>query len=64
TPFGVIREAGCGTAEEHAYYDLQGSCFFFNPKDNFMLKKDDLLVLMGHEYSVVHFRDCLERGTL
>ncbi|WP_369159782.1 ion transporter [Candidatus Thiodiazotropha sp. LNASS1] len=64
TPFGVIREAGCGTAEEHAYYDLQGSCFFFNPKENFTLKKDDLLVLMGHEYSVVHFRDCLERGTL
>ena len=64
TPFGVIREDEAGTAEEHLHYDLQGHCFFFNPKHNFTLKKDDLLVLLGHEYSVVHFRDCLERGTL
>ncbi len=64
TPFGVIREESAETAEEHARYNLQGRCFFFNPKHNFTLYKDDLLVLLGHEYSVVHFRDCLERGTL
>ncbi|MGD9168894.1 MAG: NAD-binding protein, partial [Candidatus Thiodiazotropha sp.] len=64
TPFGVIREEAGGVAEEHAYYDLKGRCFFFNPKHNFVLKKDDLLVFMGHEYSVVHFRDCLERGSV
>jgi voltage-gated potassium channel len=64
TPFGVIREEADGVDEEHPYYDLIGRIFFFNPKYNFILKKDDLLVLMGHEYSVVHFRDCLERGTL
>jgi voltage-gated potassium channel len=64
TPFGVIREEANGVDEEHPYYDLIGRIFFFNPKYNFILKKDDLLVLMGHEYSVVHFRDCLERGIL
>jgi voltage-gated potassium channel len=64
TPFGVIRDEACDENEAHAHYDMQGRCFFFNPKDDFTLKKDDLLVLMGHEYSVVHFRDCLERGTL
>jgi voltage-gated potassium channel len=64
TPFGVIRDEASGAAEAHAHYDMQGRCFFFNPKGDFILEKDDLLVLMGHEYSVVHLRDCLERGTL
>jgi voltage-gated potassium channel len=64
TPFGVIREGECGAPEGHLHYDLQGRSFFFNPNDDFSLKKNDLLVLLGHEYSVVHFRDCLERGTI
>jgi voltage-gated potassium channel len=64
TPFGVIRDQLHDTADEHAYYELEGRYFFFNPKDDFTLNQDDLLVLLGHEYSVVHFRDCLERGAL
>jgi voltage-gated potassium channel len=64
TPFGVIREDGEGVSDEHAYYDLQGRCFFFNPGDSFTFASDDLLVVLGHHYSVVHFRDCLERGML
>ncbi|MBT2970104.1 MAG: potassium channel protein [gamma proteobacterium symbiont of Ctena orbiculata] len=64
TPFGVIREKDSEAKVEHANYDLQGRRFFFNPGKSFILEKDDLLVLLGHEYSVVHFRDCLERGTL
>jgi voltage-gated potassium channel len=64
TPFGVIREGGSGPSGEDAYYDLQGRCFFFNPGDGFIFANDDLLVVLGHHYSVVHFRDCLERGVL
>ncbi|MCU7924324.1 MAG: NAD-binding protein [Candidatus Thiodiazotropha sp. (ex Dulcina madagascariensis)] len=62
TPFGVIRKGDCEPGDSR--YPLQDSCFHFNPRDDFTLRADDLLVLFGHEYSVVHFRDCLERGTL
>jgi voltage-gated potassium channel len=64
TPFGVIRDDVGVTAEGHAHYELQARNFFFNPKEDFTLEEDDLLVLLGHEYSVVHFRDCLERSVL
>jgi voltage-gated potassium channel len=64
TPFGVIRDERSNVVQGHDYYELQGRDFFFNPKADFTLKENDLLVLLGHEYSVVHFRDCLERGIL
>jgi voltage-gated potassium channel len=38
--------------------------FRFNPSGNFVLLAGDLVVMFGHEYSVIHFRDCLERRTL
>ena len=64
TPFGVIRDGECETDEDAGQFNLKGRCFYFNPKDDFTLLEDDLLVLIGHEYSVIHLRDCLERGTL
>ncbi|MES9850981.1 MAG: NAD-binding protein [Candidatus Thiodiazotropha sp. L084R] len=64
TPFGVIRDGECETDEDAGQFNLKGRCFYFNPKDDFTLVEDDLLVLIGHEYSVIHLRDCLERGTL
>ncbi|MCU7847173.1 MAG: NAD-binding protein [Candidatus Thiodiazotropha sp. (ex Lucinoma kastoroae)] len=64
TPFGVIREGDCESSEDGTRYSLQGRCLYFNPREDFTLLADDLLVLFGHEYSVVHFRDCIERGTL
>jgi len=63
-PFGVIREGRPETAGGMTCYDLRERCFYFNPGDDFIFQAEDLLVLFGHQYSVVHFRDCLERGKL
>ncbi len=63
-PFGVIREGQHAVIEAMTHFKLQDRCFYFNPNDDFVLQAEDLLVLFGHEYSVVHFRDCLEGGTL
>jgi voltage-gated potassium channel len=63
-PFGVIREDEIGEAEGATCYRLEGRTFYFNPSDSFVFKAEDLLVMFGHDYSVIHFRDCLEGGTL
>ncbi|MEN8179707.1 MAG: NAD-binding protein [Pseudomonadota bacterium] len=63
-PFGVVRE-GATQLESNPYrYDLHGRNFYFNPEPDFVLQAGDFLVMFGHEFSVVHFRECLERGTL
>jgi voltage-gated potassium channel len=63
-PFGVIREGRCEGVEGMTCYSLRDRCFYFNPGDDFMFQAEDLLVMFGHQYSVVHFRECLEGGKL
>jgi voltage-gated potassium channel len=63
-PFGVIRPGRCEGVEGMSCFSLQDRCFYFNPGDEFMFQAEDMLVLFGHEYSVIHFRDCLQRGSL
>jgi voltage-gated potassium channel len=63
-PFGVIREGDCEKIEGITCYSLHSRSFIFNPGDDFVLQAEDLLVLFGHHYSMLHFRDCLERGKL
>lgn len=63
-PFGVMREGGSAEVEGVTCYNLQDRCFYFNPGDDFVFQAEDLLVLFGHQYSVIHFRDCLEGGKL
>ncbi len=63
-PFGVIREGDCEKLEGITCYSLHSRSFIFNPGDDFVLQAEDLLVLFGHHYSMLHFRDCLERGKL
>lgn len=63
-PFGVVREGACSLDLAATPSDLNGRCFYFNPSGNFVLLTGDLVVMFGHEYSVIHFRDCLERRTL
>ncbi len=63
-PFGVIRDGHCEGVKGVTCYSLQDRCFFFNPGDEFIFQAEDLLVLFGHHYSMLHFRDCLEGGQL
>lgn len=63
-PFGVLREGECEIVAGAVGLNLQERCFYFNPNEDFVLRAEDLLVLFGHEYSVVHLRDSLEGGKL
>ncbi len=63
-PFGVIRSLGCESADNATVFRMKERCFHFNPGDDFVLQAEDMLVLFGHEYSLIHFRKKLEEGRL
>ncbi|MET0090974.1 MAG: NAD-binding protein [Candidatus Thiodiazotropha sp.] len=62
--FGVIREGVCGLDSAVSNFRLQKGCFYFNPGEDFILRDNDLLVLFGHKYSMLHLREYLEKGVL
>ncbi len=45
-------------------YNLADRWLHFNPKADFLLAGTDVLVLVGHQYSITHFKDRLESGAL
>jgi voltage-gated potassium channel len=63
-PFGVIRKGPCQESGGATSHPLDDGCFYFNPGDDFAFEAEDLLVLFGHKYSMIHFRDSLQRGSL
>ncbi len=44
--------------------DEKGKKFYFNPKDNFILKAGDLLIIMGYSISVSHFKSLVIESSL
>ncbi len=60
--FGVIRQGRCGGDAKVSNFPLQNGCFYFNPGADFILQGNDLLVLFGHKYSVLHLRESLDKG--
>ncbi|KRT56501.1 potassium channel family protein [endosymbiont of Ridgeia piscesae] len=62
--FGVVRDGSAPPEGQTHLFELGGRVFHFNPKHDFELAAGDLLLLFGHEYSIAHFRDALERGGL
>ena len=62
--FGVISHLDRHPDEDTVAYDLKWNRIHFNPKGGFRLSGNDLLVLIGHEYSITHFKDRLESGEL
>ena len=63
TLFGVIsalqRDKACRSA-----FPLQDRHLYFNPVADFKLQGNDLLVIFGHQYSITHFKDLIEKGQL
>lgn len=45
-------------------YKMQNEHFYFNPEEHFVLHKDDILVLLGRDYSIDHFKDQVEKSRL
>ncbi|TVO75300.1 potassium channel protein [Sedimenticola selenatireducens] len=62
--FGVISHLDRVPDQDTVAYDLKWNRIHFNPKAGFRLSANDLLVLIGHEYSITHFKDRLESGGL
>ncbi len=61
---GVVSEAADSGGREEGSFSMGSRCFHFNPPSAFVVRTDDVLVVFGHEYSVRHFRDEMEKSTL
>jgi voltage-gated potassium channel len=54
--FGVIRGPALPPPEDHLHYEVAGKRFYFNPQPGFRLHAHDILVLIGYDVSLSHFR--------
>lgn len=45
-------------------YPLKQQHFYFNPEAHFILRPNDILMVLGREYSISHFRDQIEQSGL
>lgn len=45
-------------------YSLKQQHFYFNPEAHFILRPQDILMVLGREYSISHFRDQVEQSGL
>jgi voltage-gated potassium channel len=62
--FGVISLVDREVDDSRAAYGMGTRMFFFNPQQDFQLHANDIIMVFGHELSIVHFKDSQERGTL
>jgi voltage-gated potassium channel len=54
--FGVIRAQAGEPGDGEGHYQMAGKRFFFNPRAEFKLQAHDILVLIGYDVSLSHFR--------
>lgn len=54
--FGILRSSPEVVAGEGEHYPMTGKRFFFNPRADFKLRAHDVLVLIGYDVSLSHFR--------
>jgi voltage-gated potassium channel len=45
-------------------YPIKNQHFYFNPEPYFVLREDDLLVVIGREYAIGYFREQIEKSRL
>lgn len=60
--FGVIRPHASPAVAGHARYDLSGRHFYFNPGPDLLLRPGDILMLIGYQASLSHFRHLASRS--
>ena len=63
TLLGVIS-ANPSHRKHRNQYKMPGQRFYFNPEADFILRKNDVLVLLGREYSIEHLKNQLEKSHL
>ncbi|MCK5872939.1 MAG: potassium channel protein [Methylococcales bacterium] len=45
-------------------YEVKNDPFYFNPESDFELQTDDILVVLGREYSIEYFQDQIKKSRL
>ncbi len=63
TLFGIISSNPVHLKHRNKY-SIKQQHFYFNPAADFRLQDQDILVLLGREYSIDHFRDQIEQSGL
>ncbi len=58
--FGVTTNLDRSSDEVRRHFDLKSQRFQFNPGADFVLLGDDMLLVFGHKYSVLHMRQKLK----
>lgn len=61
--FGVITSPNRSSDHVRSHFDLKSLRFQFNPGADFVLLGDDMLLVFGHKYSVLHIRQKLKSAT-
>lgn len=59
--FGVVCDERSGSDEHGARFRVRNRHFQFNPPPEFVIHGGDVLVVFGHEFSIFHFKEFLER---
>ncbi len=62
--FGVITHIERKAEDGESVYSMKSRSLFFNPRPDFRLQAGEIIMVFGHELSIVHFKECLERGSI
>lgn len=61
--FGITRKGG-ENVEGIKSYVTHGRMFYFNPPGDFILRADDMLILLGRRYHLDKFEEVMDQSTL
>ena len=62
--FGVITNKARKLEQCKKPFTLKLNHFYFNPDPTFKLQSGDIILVIGHQYSIVHLKDKLALGKL
>jgi len=62
--FGVMTKKPRDTGVCRDPFDIKERSFYFNPQPGFRLHAGDVLMVFGHEYSIINFKDHLLADSL
>jgi voltage-gated potassium channel len=62
--FGVITSEERAAGKGESVYGMKSRRLFFNPQRDFRIEGGEIIMVFGHELSIVHFKECLERGRI
>ncbi len=64
TLIGLISTNPIHLKHKKNIYPLKQQHFYFNPEAYFILRPQDILMVLGREYGITHFRDQIEQSGL